>query len=107
MSLWPASGRPYVDGSTSNSVFSQVFVYNGFGRVDQPSPNQLLTKAIGLQLGSAPAGLEPAPDGACGRDTAWLIPAALIALAAASSLEAQAERRPLGCAPVPSSGAGG
>ena len=51
VSLWPASHRPYVDGSTGNSIFSQVFVYNGFGRLDQPSPNQLLTKAIGLTLG--------------------------------------------------------
>jgi 4-amino-4-deoxy-L-arabinose transferase-like glycosyltransferase len=58
-----------------------VFVYNGFGRLDQPSPNQLLTKAIGLQLGSAPAGWHRLLSGAYGRDIAWLIPAALIALA--------------------------
>jgi 4-amino-4-deoxy-L-arabinose transferase-like glycosyltransferase len=82
VSVWPASDRPYVDGSSTNSIFSQVFVYNGFGRLDQASPNQLLTKAIGLALGSTPPGWDRLLSGANGRDTAWLIPAALIALAA-------------------------
>jgi hypothetical protein len=70
-----------VDGSQGNSIFSQVFVYNGFGRLDQASPNQLLTKAIGLQLGSGPPGWSRLLTGSYGRDTAWLIPASLIALA--------------------------
>jgi 4-amino-4-deoxy-L-arabinose transferase-like glycosyltransferase len=82
VTLWPASGRPYVDGSSSNSIFSQVFVYNGFGRIDQASPNQLLKQAIGLQLRSPAPGWDRLLDGAVGRDTAWLIPAALIALIA-------------------------
>jgi len=81
VSLWPAGSRPYVDGSTTNSIFHQVFVYNGFGRLDQLSPNQLLTKAIGLNLSSPPAGWDRLFTGALGRDTGWLIPAALIALA--------------------------
>ncbi len=33
VSLVPEAARPYVDGSTHDSVFQQVFVYNGFGRV--------------------------------------------------------------------------
>ena len=82
VTVWPASHRPYVDGSRTNSIFGQVFVYNGFGRLDQASPNQLLTKSIGLALGSAPASWHRLLSGANGRDTAWLIPAALIALAA-------------------------
>ena len=32
VSLVPAADRPYVDGSHDNSVFTQVFAYNGFGR---------------------------------------------------------------------------
>jgi len=80
VALWPAGGRPYVDGSSGNSIFAQVFVYNGLGRVDQPSPNQLLTRAIGLPLGSAPAGWSRLLAGADGRDTGWLIPAALLVL---------------------------
>jgi 4-amino-4-deoxy-L-arabinose transferase-like glycosyltransferase len=80
VSLWPASSRPYVDGSHDNSIFSQVFVYNGFGRIDQPSPNQLLTKSIGLNLGSTRPGWDRLLTGALGHDTGWLIPIALIAL---------------------------
>jgi 4-amino-4-deoxy-L-arabinose transferase-like glycosyltransferase len=80
VSLWPAGSRPYVDGSSSNSIFSQVFVYNGFGRVDQASPNQLLSKAIGLRFGSPAPGWDWLLAGSIGHDTAWLIPAALISL---------------------------
>ena len=82
VSLWPASHRPYVDGSSNNSIFHQVFVYNGFGRIDQASPNQLLTKAIGLTLGSTQPGWDRLLNGVDGHDTAWLIPAALVALVA-------------------------
>jgi 4-amino-4-deoxy-L-arabinose transferase-like glycosyltransferase len=81
VSLWPAGSRPYVDGSTNNSIFHQVFVYNGFGRLDQLSPNQLLTRAIGLRLGSPAPGWDRLLTGGLGHDTGWLIPAALIALA--------------------------
>jgi 4-amino-4-deoxy-L-arabinose transferase-like glycosyltransferase len=83
MTLWPASLRPYVDGSQDNSVFQQVFVYNGFGRLDQTSPDQLLDRSIQLGLPKSPP---PAWDrlltGALGHDTGWLLAAALIALAA-------------------------
>ena len=82
VSVWPAHDRPYVDGSSTNSIFSQVFVYNGFGRLDQASPNQLLTKSIGLALGSTAPGWDRLITGSNGRDTAWLIPAALVALVA-------------------------
>ena len=82
VSLLPASGRPYVDGSAGNSIFSQVFVYNGFGRVDQVSSNQLLTKTIGVRLGSVPPGWDRLFSGSLGHDAGWLIPAALIALVA-------------------------
>jgi 4-amino-4-deoxy-L-arabinose transferase-like glycosyltransferase len=80
VSLWPASSRPYVDGSDNNSIFHQVFVYNGLGRLDQLSPNQLLTKAIGLKFVYPPPSWHRVLSGAVGRDTGWLIPAALIAL---------------------------
>ena len=82
VTAWPASGRPYVDGSRDNSVFQQVFVYNGFGRLDQPTPDQLLDSSIRLGL---PAPARPGWDrlltGALGRDAGWLLGAALVALA--------------------------
>ena len=56
VSVLPASGRPYVDGSPDDSLFQQVFVYNGFGRLHQVSPNQLLNQAIGIHITLRPAG---------------------------------------------------
>jgi 4-amino-4-deoxy-L-arabinose transferase-like glycosyltransferase len=83
VTLLPASGRPYVDGSHDNSLFQQVFVYNGFGRLDQAAPDQLLDKSIRLGL---PAPPPPAWDrlltGGLGRDAGWLLAAALVALIA-------------------------
>jgi 4-amino-4-deoxy-L-arabinose transferase-like glycosyltransferase len=81
VTLTPSSSRPYADGSPDNSVFSQVFVYNGFGRVDQASPDQLLNHSIGLEIP-----LPPPPawnrllTGSLGRDEGWLIPVAIVSL---------------------------
>ena len=83
VTLLPSSFRPYADGSTDNSLFQQVFVYNGFGRLDEASPDQLVDKTIRLGL---PASPPPAWDrlltGSLGRDTGWLLGAAVIALIA-------------------------
>ena len=78
VSLLPKSGRPYVDGSPNDSLFHQVFVYNGFGRLHQLSPNQLLNQAIGIHIAlSGPGSWNRFLSGEFGRDTGWLIPAAL------------------------------
>ena len=83
VSLVPAAHRPYIDGSHDNSAYEQVFVYNGFGRFGEQTPLQLLA---GQSPGHRPRGglrnPAPAPDrllrGDLGRDTGWLLPAALI-----------------------------
>jgi 4-amino-4-deoxy-L-arabinose transferase-like glycosyltransferase len=70
VSLVPQADRPYVDGSHNDSVFEQVFVYNGFGRFGDQTPQQLL--AALARSGSTPptpvtievpvpAGATPAP----------------------------------------------
>jgi 4-amino-4-deoxy-L-arabinose transferase-like glycosyltransferase len=83
VALWPPPDRPYVDGSTTDSVFQQVFVYNGFGRLDQASPNQLVTKTLGLGLPvSPPPSWHRLLSGSLGRDTGWLLAAAAIVLIA-------------------------
>ncbi len=33
VALWPASSRPYIGGSTNNSVMDLVFGYNGLSRI--------------------------------------------------------------------------
>jgi 4-amino-4-deoxy-L-arabinose transferase-like glycosyltransferase len=81
VALTPASQRPYEDGSTTNSVFHMVFVYNGFSRLGQASPNQLLGRTLGSPLFSQ---AEPPPawnrllTDNYGHDTGWLIPATLM-----------------------------
>ena len=81
VSLLPKAGRPYVDGSPNDSLFHQVFVYNGFGRLHQESPNQLLNQAIGIHvILSGPGSWNRFLSGQYGRDTGWLIPAALMTL---------------------------
>jgi 4-amino-4-deoxy-L-arabinose transferase-like glycosyltransferase len=78
VSLVPAADRPYVDGSHDNSVFAQVFSYNGFGRFGNQTPVQV--RAEQLDPGAALPVPAPAADrllrGSLGRDTGWLIPAA-------------------------------
>ena len=83
VTIWPPGSRPYIDGSTDNSAFQQVFVYNGLGRLDQATPDQLLNKTIRLGIPiSPPPSWHRLLTGDLGRDTAWLLAAAVIALIA-------------------------
>jgi 4-amino-4-deoxy-L-arabinose transferase-like glycosyltransferase len=83
VTIWPSGSRPYIDGSTDNSAFQQVFVYNGLGRLDQATPDQLLNKTIRLGIAiSPPPSWHRLLTGELGRDTAWLLAAAVIALVA-------------------------
>jgi 4-amino-4-deoxy-L-arabinose transferase-like glycosyltransferase len=80
VSLVPAADRPYFDGSHDNSIYTQVFVYNAFGRFGDQTPLQVA--AAELNPGSVLA--IPAPTagrllhGGFGRDTGWLLPAAAV-----------------------------
>jgi 4-amino-4-deoxy-L-arabinose transferase-like glycosyltransferase len=51
---WPASSRPYVGGSTDNTVSNLALDYNGLGRVDGQEGNR-----GGGNRGAAPAGQRP------------------------------------------------
>ncbi len=96
VTLTPASGRPYVDGSQDNSLFQQVFVYNGAGRLDQASPNQLLTRSIGLDIPPPPpVAWNRLLKGSFGRDIGWLVPAAFISLVAGLVAARRDDRRRL------------
>ena len=81
VTLQPKEGRPYIDGSHDDSIFQQVFDYNGFGRLNQPSPNAVLFETIGIgNLASTPPGWNRMLIGPFGLDTGWLIPASVAAL---------------------------
>jgi 4-amino-4-deoxy-L-arabinose transferase-like glycosyltransferase len=94
VSLVPAHDRPYVDGSCNDSVFSQVFLYNGADRVSGQSlarpgcsaPPVSETSAQTTTGGAPTVALGKGPgrflSGTLGRDAAWFFPPALIALVA-------------------------
>jgi 4-amino-4-deoxy-L-arabinose transferase-like glycosyltransferase len=83
VTIWPAGSRPYIDGSSDNSAFQQVFIYNGFGRLDQATPDQLVNRTIRIGLAIAPPpSWHRLLSGQLGRDTAWLLAAAVLALLA-------------------------
>jgi 4-amino-4-deoxy-L-arabinose transferase-like glycosyltransferase len=105
VSAVPAHDRPVVDGSCDNSVFSQVFVYNGLDRfgatkLHQPGcspPSHFFVEAAklgaALDLGTAalPAGWDRLLRGPFGRDVDWLV---LPAVASAAGLFVLLRRRP-------------
>jgi 4-amino-4-deoxy-L-arabinose transferase-like glycosyltransferase len=67
VALTPAAGRPWISGTSDNSVFSLIFGYNGLGRVEgqsggpaggggnmfggSPGPLRLFSSALGGQAG--------------------------------------------------------
>lgn len=98
--LWPKASRPYIDGSTKNSVLELVFGYNGFGRLTGNETGQ-----VGGGFGAgAPGG--GAGGGGFGGETgilrlfqgvsggmiSWLIPAALLLMIIALILIGRAPR---------------
>lgn len=95
VSLWPADSRPYIGGSTDNSLLQLALGYNGIQRVmgGEGMPG-------GGQGGPPPGGVPGGPGGGAnlffggdpgigrlfgasmGAEASWLLPAALIGLVA-------------------------
>jgi len=89
----PSHDRPYVDGSRNDSEFAQVFDYNGLARFESrtAAEKSLGTPAAFVQVGLEsrlllngstafiPRSWNRLLSGPLGRDTAWLLPAALVA----------------------------
>ncbi len=93
VSLVPQSSRPYVDGSCNDSLFSQVFSYNGFGRLgaafgstagcNRPSASLLTAVRYSNRHGFGTSGIAASWDrllrGPFAHDDAWLLLPALVA----------------------------
>ena len=81
--LWPASARPYIGGSTNNSVLNLVFGYNGLGRIfgqgDGGGGGGMTGGAAGSSFGGA-TGLNRLFSSEMGNEISWLLPAAGVAL---------------------------
>jgi 4-amino-4-deoxy-L-arabinose transferase-like glycosyltransferase len=79
----PAVGRPWVDGSTDDSLWQQTFVDNGLGRLGAQNPLHVLA-GQGLALTAPGTGAGPSWDrlfvGDLARSAGWLLPAAVLAV---------------------------
>jgi 4-amino-4-deoxy-L-arabinose transferase-like glycosyltransferase len=98
VTLIPATDRPYVDGSRHDSVYEQVFAYNGVDRFGAGSTYGLgtglpYTPSAQARAHAAEVGhtLSPSADssrpgvtrlvtGEVGRDAGWLLPVALVTM---------------------------
>jgi 4-amino-4-deoxy-L-arabinose transferase-like glycosyltransferase len=97
VTLVPSHDRPYIDGSRHNSIYQQVFDYNGFGRLDAPLAGAgNPTPGAGL-LGAFSVRHPPSWDrllvGSAGRDGGWLLPAAVLAAIAVLVARRRRDRR--------------
>ena len=90
--LWPADSRPYIGGSTTNSLLELALGYNGLGRILGGSGNGGGGFGGGNAGFGGEAGILRLFTDELGLEISWLLPAALIALVA---LVVVAGRRPL------------
>ncbi|CAN5766557.1 glycosyltransferase family 39 protein [soil metagenome] len=89
VSLWPKDSRPYIGGSTDNSLLELALGYNGLGRVLGGDGNPTRTGGDptggggpgGAMFGGTP-GIGRMFGEAMGTEISWLLPAALIGLIA-------------------------
>src|SRR4051794_33306116 len=81
MALTPASDRPWISGTSDNSIWSLIFAYNGLGRIDGQAGGP---QAFG---GGGPFGGASGPfrllNEAMGGQAGWLLGVALVAGVAA------------------------
>jgi 4-amino-4-deoxy-L-arabinose transferase-like glycosyltransferase len=81
VAIWPASSRPYIGGSTNNSVLDLAFGYNGLGRIFGGSGNGGGggQGTSGSSFGGA-TGLQRLFSSEMGLEVSWLLPVAILAL---------------------------
>jgi 4-amino-4-deoxy-L-arabinose transferase-like glycosyltransferase len=87
VSLWPADSRPYIGGSTDNSLLELALGYNGLGRILGGAGNGGGGGGGGGAGGGntsfgGTTGLTRLFGDSMGTEISWLLPAALIALVA-------------------------
>ncbi|KMO80158.1 glycosyl transferase [Mycolicibacterium chubuense] len=84
VSLWPADSRPYIGGSTDNSLLQLALGYNGIQRVmgregGMPGGGDRPGGGAALFFGGEP-GIGRMFGASFGAEASWLLPAALIGL---------------------------
>ncbi len=88
--LVPASARPYIGGSQTNSFLELTFGYNGLGRLSGEEAG-----SVGGGNGWGATGLARMFGGGVGGQVSWLIPSALILLAVGLFLRGRRPRTDL------------
>src|SRR3954452_20983150 len=81
--LWPASSRPYIGGSQTNSILELTLGYNGLGRLSGNETGSVGGSGAGGAGNWGATGLFRLLDTEIGGQIAWLPPAALVFGAAA------------------------
>jgi 4-amino-4-deoxy-L-arabinose transferase-like glycosyltransferase len=100
VSLWPASSRPYIGGSTNGSVWDLIFGYNGFGRLTGAEGGGPGGGGGSFGGGGGPSfggtsGLWRMFNEQVGGQVAWLLPFAAVALLGGLWLTRRAPRTDL------------
>jgi 4-amino-4-deoxy-L-arabinose transferase-like glycosyltransferase len=93
--LWPASSRPYIGGSRTNSFLELTFGYNGFGRISGDEAGSVGGGGAGPGGGGGrwgETGLGRMFNESVGGQISWLLPAALLLLVAGLVLTRRAAR---------------
>lgn len=92
--LWPSASRPYIGGSTNNTLWDLAIGYNGLGRIFGGQGNG----GGGGGMGGSNSGFGGTPgllrmfNSAFGAEISWLLPAAIILLVAAAVSRGKAPR---------------
>jgi hypothetical protein len=80
VSLVPASARPYIGSTLSNSAWEMVFGYNGLGRFGQATADTTEYRSFTPPFSGDPGVLRLFNEQLAGQ-IAWLLPTALLAIA--------------------------
>ena len=89
--LTPASARPYVGGSTDNNILNLIFGYNGIGRLSGNEKGSVGGRGTAGSMWG-PTGWDRLFNKSFGGQVSWLIPGALIGLAAVLWMTRRAAR---------------
>lgn len=92
--LWPAADRPYIGGSTTNSLLELALGYNGIGRLLGGSGNGGGggPGGSGNTAFGGSAGITRLFTGEIAPEVSWLLPAALVLLVAGLAVTLRAQR---------------
>jgi 4-amino-4-deoxy-L-arabinose transferase-like glycosyltransferase len=90
--LWPAADRPYIGGSTTNSLLELALGYNGIGRLVGGEGNGGGGGGGGNTGFGGSTGITRLFTAEIGLEISWLLPAALILFVASLWLTRQAPR---------------